>query len=125
MEMLGKAKLVPLLLPGPLLLWLGIKKAHKGEWALSGAQPQYQEQDRRGQKMLQWQKKIQIMLGVELEEGEKQETLKSLIYVHGAPISQQQQGLWNVPICGNNRLVARVMICVELHQILSVALILW
>ena len=25
--------------PGPLLLWLGIKKAHKGEWALSAAQP--------------------------------------------------------------------------------------
>ena len=89
MEMLGKAKLVPLLLPGPLLLWLGIKKAHKGEWALSGAQPQYQEQDRRGQKMLQCQKKIQIMLGVELEEGEKH--LKSLVYVHGAPISQQQR----------------------------------
>ena len=57
MEMLGKAKLVPLLLPGPLLLWLGIKKAHKGEWVLSGAQPQYQEQDRRGQKMLQCQKR--------------------------------------------------------------------
>ena len=25
--------------PGPLVLWLGIKKAHKGEWALSPAQP--------------------------------------------------------------------------------------
>ena len=47
--------------PGPLLLWLGIKKAHKGEWALSAAQPPASVPGGAGQirrTNLQWQKRF-------------------------------------------------------------------